>query len=343
MIDFRYPYILNPSKREAQIEELFQHWKEHGYPHYDKSDYSLNEELQRIILFDDRAILRGKDLSQTMHGLGFLWTYFPHWVDIKCGEDNSVAENWNDEDKLRTLIEKTYDWQLKHGNGVFTINRLRQNAKVYCSKQSVSNFRPTVAKYIYNKYGNRGTVWDMSCGFGGRLLGFLASDCKKYVGTDPSSKTFSGLLEMQKDFVHTGKEIELHCLGSEVFKPDRGSVDLCFTSPPYFNTEKYSDEDTQSYVKFPTKNDWLQGFLRETIRNCYYALKDDGYLILNVANVKSCEDLESATIALAEELGFVLHDTLYLVLSSIAGKGKKREPVFIFKKSGDIEDDWEGV
>lgn len=333
MIDFRYPYIIRPEKRAEQIEELFQHWKECGYPHYSKCDYDLDAELGSIILFDDRSILRGKDLNQTMHGLGFLWTYFPHWVDIKCGGDSSVAENWNDEDKLRTLIEKTYDWQLKHGNGVFTINRLRQNAKVYCSKQSVSNFRPTVAKYIYNKYGNHGTVWDMSCGFGGRLLGFLASDCKKYIGTDPSSKTFSGLLEMQKDFSHTGKEIELHCLGSEVFKPDKSSVDLCFTSPPYFDTEKYSDEETQSYVKFPTKDGWLNGFLRETISNCHYALKDGGYLILNVANVKSCEELESATIALAEELGFVLHDTLYLVLSSIAGKGKKREPVFIFKKS----------
>ena len=24
---------------------------------------------------------------------------------------------------------------------------------------------------------------------------------------------------------------------------------MCFTSPPYFNTEKYSDEDTQSYIR----------------------------------------------------------------------------------------------
>jgi hypothetical protein len=332
-IDFRYPYILNPDKREEQIEELFQYWKDNGYPNYDKSYYDLDKELHSIIMFDERSILKGKDLIQTMHGLGFLWTYFPHWVDIKCGADKSVADNWNDEDKLRTLIEKTYDWELKHGNGTFTINRLRQNAKVYCSKQSVSNFRPTVAKYIYNTYGNRGTVWDMSCGFGGRLLGFIASDCKKYIGTDPSTNTYNGLLEMKNDFAHTDKEIELYCLGSEVFRPNEGSVDLCFTSPPYFDTERYSDEETQSYIKFPTKDEWVSGFLYSTIENCKYALKDNGYLIINIANVKSCDELESSTVRIAEELGFTLLDTLYLILSSISGKGIKREPVFIFKKT----------
>ena len=41
------------------------------------------------------------------------------------------------------------------------------------------------------------------------------------------------------------------------------SLDLCFTSPPYFDTEKYSDEDTQSYKKFPTEDGWVNGFFEE--------------------------------------------------------------------------------
>ena len=68
--------------------------------------------------------------------------------------------------------------------------------------------------------------------------------------------------------------------------------------------------------------------------NAYYIDPNGNkkFVILNVANVKSCETLEADAVALAEKLGFVLCDTLYLVLSSIAGKGIKREPVFIFKK-----------
>ena len=37
--------------------------------------------------------------------------------------------------------------------------------------QKVSNFRPTIAKYIYDNYSNNGNVLDYSAGYGGRLIG----------------------------------------------------------------------------------------------------------------------------------------------------------------------------
>ena len=41
----------------------------------------------------------------------------------------------------------------------------------------------------------------MSCGWGGRLLGALSSsNVKKYIGTEPSTETFKGLKQIQKDF-----------------------------------------------------------------------------------------------------------------------------------------------
>lgn len=92
----------------------------------------------------------------------------------------------------------------------------------------------------------------MSGGWGGRLFGFLASNCQKYIATEPSSKTFAGLVKLKEDYAYINKQIELHMVGSESFLPKKNSLDLCFTSPPYFNTEKYSDEDSQSYIKFPS-------------------------------------------------------------------------------------------
>lgn len=65
------------------------------------------------------------------------------------------------------------------------------------NKQSVSNFRPTSAKYFYNKYGNNGVVWDMCAGWGGRLFGFLSSNCNTYIGTEPCEKTYNGLIELK--------------------------------------------------------------------------------------------------------------------------------------------------
>ena len=272
MVNFK-TLKLDETKREEQINQLFSFWKQVGFPMHEKSDYDYKKELSDLIKLDEQKLLVDKDIKQTMHGCGFLWCYFPHWIDVRCGNDLSVSENWNDDEKLRTLITKTYNYELKHNDGNFTLNRLRQNAKVYCAKQSVSNFRPSVAKLIYDKYGNHGTVWDMSSGFGGRLLGFLASDCNTYIGTDPSTKTYNGLKEMVQDFSYVGKNVKLYKKGSEEYKPKKDSLDLCFTSPPYFDTEKYSDEPTQSYLRFNTQDKWINGFLKKNIRKLSFWLK----------------------------------------------------------------------
>ena len=212
-----------------------------------------------------------------------------------------------------------------------THSNLRKAIRTASGVQAVSNFRPTAAASIYYKYAGGGVVWDMSCGYGGRLLGALAcGNVRKYIGTDPSEKTHKGLINIAHDFNHVGVAIEINKIGSEDFIPAE-KVDLCFTSPPYFNTEEYAQESSQSFKKYPGKEDWKNGFLRETIRNCYKSLKDDGLLIINIANVKKYKDLEEDTVAVARQEGFDLRETLKLRLSSMMG-GFKYEPIFVFTK-----------
>lgn len=317
--------------KEDTLNDYFKYWRKKGYPNYDINYYNKRKEIQELILFDENTIFKNGTIKQTMHSLGFLWTYFPHWIDVKYDNQQTIRELWDDDEKLKELIRKTFEYELKHGAGYITINRLRQNSKVYLSKQSVSNFRPTASKFIYNNYGCNGVVWDMSCGWGGRLFGFLSSNCKKYIGTEPAKDTFAGLLQLSDDF-KTNKEVELINCGSEEYKPHPNSLDLCFTSPPYFDTEKYSDEETQSYKKFNTKEKWLEGFLKKTMENCYSGLIKGGYMIINIANTPKNKWLEFETVEIAESLGFKLIETLKLELSSISGKGAKYEPIFIFKK-----------
>jgi hypothetical protein len=246
---------------------------------------------------------------------------------------------YNDDEKFKKTIRKCWKWNMTHFKGeenmeknTFKENRLRQSLKIYTGTQSVSNFRPTAAKLIYEKFGGD-TIWDMSCGWGGRLIGFLSSSRKRYIGTEPSSLTFEGLEKIKKDFFYLKKSVELHKLGSEEFIPDRNSLDLCFTSPPYFDTEKYADEETQSYIKFPTKEEWVNGFLRKTIENCYRGLKSGKHMLINIANTPKYKFIEEETQKIAKELGFVQNDTLQLTLSSVMGAGYKYEPIFVFKKN----------
>jgi hypothetical protein len=171
----------------------------------------------------------------------------------------------------------------------------------------------------------------MSAGFGGRLLGAVRSGkVKTYIGNDPSTPTFNGLQALAKDFGFI--EIILNKSGSENCKPDR-EVDLCFTSPPYFNTEVYSDDREQSCHKFTQVEAWNEGFLRETIRNCKSVLKQDGKMLLNVADVITHKTLEADTVRIAQEEGFELKETLQLKLSSITKGGYKFEPIFVFELS----------
>jgi hypothetical protein len=311
---------------------IFQYHRKEGFPHYNVNNHNKLSQLKSLINFDENTIYGDGKLNQTMHCLSLAWTYFPHWVEVLCGSSKMrPIDYWNDDRKLKEIIRKTWDWQVKHGNGTFTLNRLRQNFKIYGGNQSVSNFRPSVAKWIYNTYGGD-TVWDMSCGWGGRLIGFLASNCKTYIGTDPSTKTYEGLLQIKDELNFFNKEIILHKLGSEEFVPESKSLDLCFTSPPYFDTEKYSEELTQSYKKYPNESDWINGFLTKTIINCHIGLKVGGKMLINIANTPKYKQIESETIRIAEKIGFEKTDILYMILSSVAGKGNKLEPIFVFTK-----------
>jgi len=304
------------------------------FPYYPTDDVWRREEFSKFIqyqanLWDDKII------KQTMHGLALLWSYMPHAFDVQCGKMNTPLYTFlNDKEKIKKKMEMFGSVDSQSG--------LRKILKVMTGTQGVSNFRPTAAQAIYEKFlPDGGTTWDMSGGYGGRLLGAIKTHIN-YIATEPAKETFDGLTQIAKDW---GKQsnlfgieqrLEIVQSGSEDYIPEKESLDLCFTSPPYFDTEKYSDEDTQSYKKFPNKVDWLEGFLRKTIQNCAYGLKPKRHLIINIANVSSFDTLEEETGNIVLSEGFEYIDTFQLTLSKMPGKNlsgaKKFEPVFLFRK-----------
>tara|TARA_B100001250_G_scaffold223387_1_gene191527 strand:+ start:829 stop:1923 length:1095 start_codon:yes stop_codon:yes gene_type:complete len=329
---------------EYGLDVLFRYYREVGFPHYTITEQEKHLHMKKLIKFDTSNIIDGDKIIQTMHALRLAWTYFePHFWDVKCGNAKmSVWENFHDDEKLKKVLRKTWIYLQKFNSERqhirFTENRLRQLLKQY-EGQAVSNFRPTAAKLIYDNYAGDGVVWDMSTGWGGRLIGALASKkVKKYIGTDPSTVAYEGVCKIKEDFSYLNKEVELHKLGSEVFVPAE-KVDLCFTSPPYFDTEKYSDEDTQSYKKFPSEDKWINGFLFQTMKNCYQTLKKDGYLLLNIANTSRGKNIENGTLRIAKGFNLKQEQTLQLSLSTLAkggkGTGFKYEPIYVFRKIGD--------
>ena len=315
---------------EAVIDKVFNYVRTHDVLTYDYDYESKMIEFEGLREQDYLASLYGRLIKGSTFGLGLAWSYFPHHLGIKCGDMRTPLDILNDDVRLRRALKKMIRRDMPFDRVGF-----RAGICYFSGTQRVSNFRPPAAGFIYELLAGGGTVWDMSCGFGGRLLGALTCDrVTHYIGTDPSELTYKGLLEMADDFEKiSGKKVSLYKLGSEDFEPERESLDLCFTSPPYFDTEKYSEEETQSYIKFPTCRMWLYGFMRQTLLNCWYGLKDGGYLVLNIATVNSYPAILEDVKKVALKIGFDYVHTLQLGLMHVSKGGmNKSEPVVIFRK-----------
>ena len=327
---------LSEEEKDEATKVIVAKWRERGFPYYNLTEQQRQDEWRRVSTYD-RSNLIDEDgkIKQTFHGIGLCWSYFPHIFAIKVGRMYTPMELWNSNELFfKAIRRRAMRLKMKVADSPdITAAQLRIALRTFSSSQGVSNFRPTAAAAIYDRYAD-GTVWDPSCGFGGRMMGAIVSPkVTKYIGTDPGTLTFAGLEKLRDDWGHlTGTEIEIHCQGSETFRPEEGSISFAFTSPPYFCTEEYAYEDTQSFVKFPTKEEWNEGFLRATIANAFYGLRSGGHLALNVANVKPHKTLEVDCVRIAEEEGFELVETLHLALSAIAKGGHKYEPVFVFRK-----------
>lgn len=310
----------------------FKYARKRGMPYYSYSHDEKLIEFDKIKRANFKNGIEGNEVLQLLHGLGLAWSYFPHHWEVQVLKMKRPIDVYNDDKLLKKALASRIKYGGKVGlDGYMTDANLRKAIRTASGVQAVSNFRPVAASSIYHKYANGGVVWDMSCGYGGRLIGALASgSVKKYIGTDPCELTYKGLKNIKHDFHRIDMEVDINMVGSEDFVPGE-EVDLCFTSPPYFNTEEYSNEQTQSWKKYPTKKEWLEGFLRKTMQNCYRCLKNDGLMMINIANVKAYPNLETDVLRMAYLEHFKIDDILLLRLSSIMG-GFKYEPIFIFRK-----------
>lgn len=215
-----------------------------------------------------------------------------------------------------------------------------------------NHFPPVVAvmfiRYLQGKrllpVGTGSIHWyDPSAGWGDRLVAALAvEDVGVYRCTDPNkslhsrykkiaaffkSNRFSSGYRMSKKSIVTIDEGSEKITGEDIdFLPN-----FVFTSPPYFNTEKYSSHEGQSYLKYSTYKVWLESFLFETFKRSY-ELSDSHAVIAFCLPVKIvrarftvdvCADLEKMVLS---EYGFNCKKIMELPFG-------RREKVIIFQKN----------
>ena len=347
--------VQNEEELQINIDSVYEYWKKRGFPYYATDKQYREAQFKTLQSTDFKGLLtKDKVIKPNQTGLSLAWSYMPHSFGIRCGKMRTPMEIYENEEHFKKGIRKLLTGSFFGKQSVDTLMPIASNLegeiteispeskhksesvmrsllRRYTGTQCVSNFRPTAAACLYSHFAHPGAmVWDMSMGYGGRILGAIISDIN-YVGTDPAELTFKGLQQIKEDFGRDNRHYFLNKCGSEVFEPKEDSLDFAFTSPPYFNWEQYGEEEGQSFNQYSGNEEWNNGFLRKTIQNAYKGLKKDKYMGLNVANIKSHKTFEDDTVRIAVEEGFTHTDTYKLQLSS-QESGAKYEPVFIFKK-----------
>ena len=231
-------------------------------------------------------------------------------------------------------------------------------------------------KYIPN---DNFVILDPCAGWGGRLLGTLCifhtlrEDYLKrygrqlyvtYLSTDPNTdieERYKNIIldwfefiepEDTSRYFHFEKET-MGCETPEFLDYCKSvlnnyclsGVNVSLTSPPYYNREKYSDDDAQSYKRYKTYPVWRDKFLQGTIKNVSQLLLPYGRFYLNIADTLepdgSENPMESDSIRFFKECGMKEVKTYKMLLSgSSDSKHKVRidspehkfEPVFVYEK-----------
>ena len=152
--------------------------------------------------------------------------------------------------------------------------------------QYVNEFQPYLARDIYKENCKDGDkILNPCAGWGGRMIGLASCMFKniEYLETDPSKETYDGLIKL-KEFLKLGDNYKQYNLPFEDLELKENYFDFVFTSPPYYDTEKYSEDEGQSYIKNGTYEKWRDNFLFKMLDKIVYTMKDGAKCILNVGN-----------------------------------------------------------
>lgn len=270
-------------------------------PSYD--DSVLQKDWKALCKFNCDGL---KTINSTSRiGMKLCEHFFPNFWDIKSKKHGSFDDKWKDTD----LLKKILVWNRKCHSTPY-LSELKRGI-YFCSGMTKSTmYRPQLAKCITSGAKN---IFDPCAGWGGRLLGSVANGAK-YYAFEPNTKTFENLNRMV-DFLSIRNNVFL--INDDVLnikKYDLPKMDVCLTSPPYFDLEIYTDEDTQSITNTKTYGSWVKSFLEPTIINCIELLVDSGISCWNVAKCGK-DDMWDDTIRIHNENNFTQTDE-FIVSSS---------------------------
>lgn len=207
---------------------------------------------------------------------------------------------WNDYE----IMDKVREWGLRSMSKLW-LSWVRRAVYMVSGLPNTSFYRPHFAKQLISMSGiESGVLFDPCAGWGGRMLGTLAGGWE-YIGVDPNKDAIDDLRLILSTI---GRDANLSLSAVEDTEiPER--ADIVLTSPPFYDLERYSDDQTQSYNRFASYDKWESEWLVPLIKRCLSILPPWGLSAWNVMNYRG-HDLVGAVVSAHNDCGFGLVGTL---------------------------------
>ena len=251
--------------------------------------------------------------------------YMPHICEVEDHNGSNILKLWTEENIAKAF--KALDKPNRTVNSNFS--EFKRSIKF----NPVTIYSPIMTKSIIKELDCK-TVFDPCIGWGGRMIGTTClGEEYHYTGCEPFTKTFTGLESMAND-LNLGDQIDIYNQPVEtmfdVLREKR--YDMCLTSPPYFDLEVYSHEETQSIKQYTSYEEWLNNFIKPIIE--FVCNQVDQYSCWSVKNIKTDKkyDLLEDVIRIHQENGWILDREYSIGKNTRNEVNAKGDTTYVFSK-----------
>lgn len=252
--------ILDPLEKQLTIENFIHFVMNTKWVPLSYSDDQMKNDYQHILSFNDDLyiIMDAQQLigfrlnvggNKESPGKKIVLNFQKHFWNTDTTSP-CIPDRWH----YMPIVSKAANALLTTGTKITLTRYLREMR--YAGAGVTSHFHPNFARCIIKALAPNTKSWFDPCmGWGGRLIAAKTLGIM-YEGCDPQPDTFAGLLNIKK-FISS--EAIIHNIKAQDFKFDK-RYDLGFTSPPFYNKERYGGSE-QSYSEFPQFDLWFKQFL----------------------------------------------------------------------------------
>lgn len=200
--------------------------------------------------------------------------FLGHRLKAKTKRHVSFYDAMRDPDLIEKLTELVVKYKKKPLSDYDATGLLKAQYQVFqLYYGTINQFRPVVARWIYQRFSPRVGILDISAGWGGRALAAMSLGIP-YIGVDANEKLKPAYERMKE--LEPGAKVRMIFRPSEEVSFANMSYDLVFTSPPYFMLEEY-----EKMPAYGSKQGFIDRFLIPVVMKAWTHLLP-GYMALNM-------------------------------------------------------------